>query len=517
MVRKVHRQETCDSHSFLSIRAVQKWAALIFCSQTLALFGTLSSVRKALVLWLLGTLLLSTAPTALAVTFPDKGSVKPVEAPWVVSFWTIDDDFDRLQGGFFCTGALIDPYTVVTAAHCVAQLEDGELFVIVRNQSNKSQYGQVLIPRSYRTGDYDPNTYKNDVAIIDLYHPVILNSYLKLPTKDQARRMLKSGTVLYGWGDRQDGKNSNYLRKATLRDRTLKALASYSDFFPELQLGANRKNSNGTYSSACYGDSGGPLVGRLHSSYFLTGIVSYGAKAKCESSVPSVFTRVSAYRKFIQSMQRALAIERDELGVDISSLQYRNTSSLPLPVTTLQLAPSLFAKQYSAALTRELSVTGAFDVATIRFRSFSMNQQNKEVTISLLTREELSTSVSHQCAWGESIASANAQSGYVTVMIRDATDWFASVQLKLAMPESGCLEEAGTPLQVSVVQGADLSSVCSARAYINTENVFEISLARACLPNPAASQFRIVWATNKAADLEPGPDLWIGPLDLRQP
>ncbi len=474
-------------------------------------------MRKALVLWLLGALLLSTAPTALAVTFPDKGAVKPVEAPWVVSFWTIDNDFDRVPSGFFCTGALIDPFTVITAAHCMAQIEDDTQFVIVRNQANKSQYGQVLIPRNYRVGDYDKNTYKNDIAIIDLYHPVILNSYLKLPTKDQARRMLKSGTVLYGWGDRQAGKNSNYLRKATLTDRTDEALSSFSDFFPKLQLGANRRNSNGTYSSACYGDSGGPLVGRLHSSYFLTGVVSYGAKSKCESSIPSVFTRVSAYRKFIKAMQGELAIERQELGIDISGLQYRNTLDLPLPTSTLQLAPALVAKQYSATLTRELSIAGAFDVATIRFRSLSVNQESKEVEIALLTRDALSASTNQQCAWGESMALAGAQSGYVTVMIRDATDWFASVQLKLAMPSNGCLADVGTPLQVSVLQGSGLAGLCTARALINTENLFEISLARTCLPNPAASQFRIVWATNKAADLEPGPDLWIGPLDLRQP
>lgn len=465
----------------------------------------------------MGVLLFSALPVATAVTFPDKEKVKPLDAPWVVSFWTIDDDFDRSQSGFFCTGALIDPFTVVTAAHCMDQIEDDARFVIVRNQSNKSQYGQVLIPRNFRIGDYDKETYKNDIAIIDLYHPVILNSYLKLPTKDQAKRMLKRGTVLYGWGDRQAGKNSNYLRKATLQDRTGDALASYSDFFPKFQIGANRRNPNGTYSSACYGDSGGPLVGRLHSSFFLTGIVSYGAKSECESSIPSVFTRVSAYRTFIKTMQQELALERKNLGIDISALHYRNTPEFPLPTLNITMGSALIAKQYVASLTQELSLAGSFDVSTLRFRSYAANQSGQEISLALLTREGLSSSINRQCAWGESITQIGAQSGYVTLMIRDTSDWFASVQLKLSMPAAGCLSNGGADMQASVLQGAGLIGTCSARAMINAENLFEISLSRSCLPNPAASQFRLIWATNTAADIEPGPDLWIGPLDLRQP
>lgn len=487
-----------------------------FCRGFCLFFGTLSNVRKVFFCWLVGVLL-TAQPIASAVTFPDKEKVKPIGAPWVVSFWTIDDDFDRNQSGFFCTGALIDPLTVITAAHCMAQIDDDTRFVIVRNQSNKSQYGQVLIPRNFRMGEYDKETYKNDIAIIDLYHPVILNSYLKLPTKDQAQRMLKSGTVLYGWGDRQAGKNSNYLRKATLQDRTSIALASYSDFFPKFQIGANRRNSNGTYSSACYGDSGGPLVGRLHSSFFLTGIVSYGAKSECESSIPSVFTRVSAYRKFIKNMQSELAIERQELGLDVSGLQYRNTLELPLPTSNVQIGSSTFAKQFVASFTRELSILGSFDISTLRIRSFSANSSGQEVAIALLTRDALPTTLNRQCAWGDALSQATSQSGYVTLMIRDSSDWFASVQLRLSMPASGCLAEVGTPLQVSVLQGTSLNGTCAARALINSENLFEIFLSRLCLPNPAASQFRLIWATNKAADVEPGPDLWIGPLDLRQP
>ncbi|MEN9923746.1 MAG: hypothetical protein RIS09_1260 [Actinomycetota bacterium] len=468
--------------------------------------------------WLIGVLLLALLTPVQAVTFPDKQKVKPVEAPWVVSFWSVDSDFDRVQGGFFCTGALIDPYTVITAAHCMAQIQENPRYVMVRNQTNKYQYGQVLIPRSFRTGNYDSETYKNDIAIIDLYHPVILNSYLKLPSKDQAKRMLKSGSVLYGWGDRQEGKSSNYLRKATLQDKTEIAIASYSDFFPKLQLGAHRRNSNGTYSSACYGDSGGPLVGRLHSSYFLVGVVSYGAKSKCESSVPSVFTRISAYRKFINSMKSELLVERQVLGVEISGLQYRNTAKLPMPTSTIQLSPTLQARQYVATLTRELSIAGAFDVASFRVRSFSANQESREVSIALLTRDLLSANTQNiQCAWGETILNAGAQSGYVTLMIRDATDWFAAVQLKLSLPAGGCLLPNGSTMQASVLQGTILTGTCSAKAVINAEGLFEISLNRACLPNPKATQLRLVWATNKAADLEPGPDLWIGPLDLEQP
>ena len=79
-----------------------------------------------------------------------------------------DSQFDRQPDGFFCTGSLIDPYTVVTAAHCIEAAANFESYVVVRNQTASSDHGQVLMPRTSRYYDFDSNTLAGDLALIDL-------------------------------------------------------------------------------------------------------------------------------------------------------------------------------------------------------------------------------------------------------------------------------------------------------------------------------------------------------------
>lgn len=50
---------------------------------------------------------------------------------------------------------------------------------------------------------------------------------------------------------------------------------------------------------ALQGDSGGPLVCKKNGVFYLVGVVSYGTLSCKEIYVPTVFTKVAAYKKWI--------------------------------------------------------------------------------------------------------------------------------------------------------------------------------------------------------------------------
>ena len=55
-------------------------------------------------------------------------------------------------------------------------------------------------------------------------------------------------------------------------------------------------------SDSCKGDSGGPLLTQAgNDAAKIVGVVSFGTN-KCDSSLPGIYTRVSSYVRWIQSV-----------------------------------------------------------------------------------------------------------------------------------------------------------------------------------------------------------------------
>ncbi|EFX72985.1 hypothetical protein DAPPUDRAFT_325787 [Daphnia pulex] len=205
----------------------------------------------------------------------------------------------------FCGATLIGPSHLLTAAHCIENATDADLkhskisingLNILGNDTTaiKRNASKFIKHESYV---HTKLIIDHDIAIVVLSSPVKNIRFSSLPTKPADSSTFSTyqnkTAVATGWGGTQSGSLSWLLLKANLTiQTTANCLKQYTqDFNAVFKMCAKGLRSQNT----CPGDSGGPLM----VSGVQVGIVSYG-KGAC-GTIPSVFTRVSAYLNWIST------------------------------------------------------------------------------------------------------------------------------------------------------------------------------------------------------------------------
>ena len=263
------------------------------------------------------------------------------EYPWFVQI------IIRLQTEILCGGSLVDPYTIVTAAHCFEEpLKRNGQFVSVyhfnHNQPMRglvdvrvgrchwSQTGKALKPafvHLHPKYSASPDLgYHYDAAVIKLAEPGATNvsRFASLFNTSNAHHV--EGVVnginaqVLGWGLTEFGLLSNCLRVGTVDikkdNKCLRLLSGrwIKDYNPEVMVCAS-----GHQVDACRGDSGGPLLLGNQSEQVLAGIVSFGHPRRCAAQgYPTVYTRVSAIVQWIESSKyasHATLLEQNECSL----------------------------------------------------------------------------------------------------------------------------------------------------------------------------------------------------------
>lgn len=227
---------------------------------------------------------------AAIAEFPSLAYIQAIEAP---------------KKGFACTGSVVAPRVVLTAGHCVEDIETGRLTPVAdyRVATGTADLREVApenvfeVKRALTYPGFDPGATRGDAGILILSRPTTAPSLLLAGAADAA--LLGPGTPVQiaGWGLERGGASK---APAALRatDTVVQSSAYckhaaslfYPFYAPALQLCTT--DPPAFASGGCFGDSGGPAIAhRADGSAVEIGVISSGGP-NCRTTFPNVLTRV---------------------------------------------------------------------------------------------------------------------------------------------------------------------------------------------------------------------------------
>jgi trypsin len=214
--------------------------------------------------------------------------------------------------GFSCTGTVVAPRVVLTAAHCIEDLERGGItpakaYAVATTTTTPSKALRENIFRISETHvfpGFDPGGLLGDAGILVLDRPTTAPPIAMAGAADAALYEGGAPVQVAGWGLTQANAKqppeslratAMTVQKPTLcKQKTRKDRPNYSPALQMCTLDVPAKKSGG-----CFGDSGGPAIGlRADGTPVELGVVSTGG-AFCSTKLPNVFTRVDVISAWV--------------------------------------------------------------------------------------------------------------------------------------------------------------------------------------------------------------------------
>ncbi|HEU4600122.1 MAG TPA: trypsin-like serine protease [Solirubrobacterales bacterium] len=281
------------------------------------------------------------------------------------------------RSGFACTGTVVAPRVVLTAAHCIESQETGAFtpardYAIATGTTSPGQaesqnvfgvVGNHVFP------GYDPGALRGDAGILVLDRPTAAPPLALAGAADAALYAGGAPVQLAGWGlTRANAVNPPGSLRATgmvvqtpafCRRKTHDYYPPYSPAAQLCTLATPTKDSGG-----CFGDSGGPAIAqRADGTPVQLGIVSTGGPS-CSTKLPNVLTRADLVSTWVAEWIAAVETGAPRPVVDPNS---------PLPLMRRSSAESFtvftllnhFGRRFERA--REL-LGSCRRVSRVRFR-----------------------------------------------------------------------------------------------------------------------------------------------------
>lgn len=227
-----------------------------------------------------------------------------------------DDDADNNTEPikYECGGTLISSQHVLTAAHCVNNV-DKKVPIEVRIGSEDLKSGnatqRIPIGDAILHPQYKRSTNYNDVAILKLSSPVRMEKNVRpicIETKSVSAADVSSNVslIVIGWGSTSFGAetSSRLLKTPSLSFVDRESCAKSYEDFAKLPRGIDENmlcvlDTNVTRrADACGGDSGGPLLMLAGSNHRIVGVTAFGYP--CGGPIPSIYTAVHSYLEWIE-------------------------------------------------------------------------------------------------------------------------------------------------------------------------------------------------------------------------
>jgi secreted trypsin-like serine protease len=245
-------------------------------------------------------------PTAASAAGPAHASIVGGRASSIAEFpFLTYIEAHKGRHGFACTGSVISPRVILTAAHCVEEIEKGTLtpaveYAVATGVSSPQQAGPANVFRIVETHvfpGFEPGGLHGDAALLVLDRPTTATPIPLAGAGDAALYQGGAPIQLAGWGLTRAGATNPpaNLRSATTvlqkpgtcKSKTRTFYRSYSPAEQLCTLDLPSKKSSG-----CFGDSGGPgVTQRIDGTLVEVGVISSGAPL-CDPTLPNVLTRV---------------------------------------------------------------------------------------------------------------------------------------------------------------------------------------------------------------------------------
>src|SRR5215218_3629305 len=265
--------------------------------------------------------LLTLATVALALALPAAASAEPVAHASIVNGrGATVEEFPSLayieahQGktGFSCTGTVVSPRVILTAAHCIEDLERGgftpaQQYAVATGTTTPSKalrQNVFHVAETHVYPGFDPGGLHGDAGVLVLDRPTAAPPIAMAGSGDATLYEGGAPVQLAGWGvTGANAKNapeslrttSMVVQKPALcKQKTRVDRPNYSAALQMCALDTPTKRSGG-----CFGDSGGPSIGvRADGTPVELGVISTGG-AFCNTKLPNVLTRVDVISAWV--------------------------------------------------------------------------------------------------------------------------------------------------------------------------------------------------------------------------
>ncbi|XP_041989297.1 transmembrane protease serine 9-like [Aricia agestis] len=218
------------------------------------------------------------------------GALQPGEFPWLAAL--------RRDGKVICGATVVARDHLVTATHCIFEIEASRLSVLVGEYDvNSTRSAGLAVAHVFQHPDFNRYTYDNDIAVLRLAEPLPDHLYRPacLPNDDSSLDGVNA--VVSGWGGTvEKGPPSNIPMKAEVNIWSEEECKGAG--YGRRKVTPRMICANAPDRDSCTGDSGGPLL-MTQPYHTLVGIVSWG-RGCARQGYPGVYVRVDRFMPWLQ-------------------------------------------------------------------------------------------------------------------------------------------------------------------------------------------------------------------------